>query len=57
MPSTPTAMSASGVNVACGQAQAAPGSRNTRAPACRPAAMASGSMRVVARFISGVEQP
>jgi len=40
-----------------GQLQAAPGMSIRRDMACSPAAICSGSMRLSARFISGVEMP
>ena len=57
MPITATAASAPGVKRASGRLQAAPGSSSTRAAAWMPAAIDSGDMRWVARFIQVVEMP
>lgn len=57
IPSTATAASAPGVNVACGSYHSAPGSTKGSDTKWMPAAIASGCMRVVARFMSGVEMP
>ena len=57
MPITATAASAPGVKRASGRLHAAPGSSNTSAAAWMPAAIDSGDIRVVARFIHVVEMP
>ena len=57
MPSTATAASEPAVNVAWGSDHSAPGNTSGSDTTWMPAAIASGCMRVVARFMSGVEMP
>lgn len=52
-----TEPTAAGVNVACGRPHSVLGDSSSMAARWMPAAIASGDIRVVARFMSGVAKP